>query len=196
MIQITRKIMSVAALLALPLVGLASTAAHASGGTVWDRLSQCESTGNFSNQDTGGNGHYGGFQFSPQTWASVGGSGDPANASPGEQLSRAKTLLAEAGPGQWACASQVGLTSANGAAEGLSGTDTPAATPQAVQHVQQQSTPQTSQPVAPASTGSTHTVQACDTFWALSGGNVTAIEAANPGVNPNDLQIGSQLNLP
>lgn len=121
----------------------ASVTASGGGGTVWDRLAQCESTGNFGNQDTGGNGHFGGFQFSPETWASVGGSGNPANASPGEQLTRAKILLAEAGPGQWEC--QVGLTRANGAAEGLSGvgggSSTPAPAPAPAVAPQAQSVP-------------------------------------------------------
>jgi cell wall-associated NlpC family hydrolase len=84
---------------------------------VWDRLAACESSGNFHNQDTGNNGHFGGFQFSPATWRGVGGTGNPANASTAEQLRRAKILLARSGPGQWEC--KVGLTKASGAAQGL-----------------------------------------------------------------------------
>lgn len=105
--------------------------ASAATTTVWDRLAQCESSGNFADMDSGGNGHYGGFQFSLSTWASVGGTGNPADATPAEQLLRAKELLATAGPGQWSCAGQAGLTQANGAAEGLSilgDTTTPPAT--------------------------------------------------------------------
>lgn len=98
------------------LVG-AQSATAVSGSTVWDRLAQCESSGNFKNNDTGNNGHYGGFQFSPATWRSVGGVGSPADASIAEQLKRAKILLARSGPGQWEC--KVGLTKANGAAQGL-----------------------------------------------------------------------------
>ncbi len=96
----------------------ATTEAHsASAGTVWDRLARCESSGDFHNRDTGRNGHYGGFQFSLSTWHSVGGSGNPADASVAEQLKRAKILLARSGPGQWEC--KVGLTKTNGAAQGL-----------------------------------------------------------------------------
>ena len=40
------------------------------------------------NADTG-NGYYGGMQFTLYTWRSVGGTGDPARASPREQLRRA-----------------------------------------------------------------------------------------------------------
>lgn len=97
----------------------ASGEAHSAPvSTVWDRLAQCESSGNFHNRDTGHNGHFGGFQFSPATWRSVGGTGNPADASVAEQLKRAKILLARSGPSQWEC--KVGLTKANGAAQGLS----------------------------------------------------------------------------
>jgi len=99
------------------LVGAAGAPTAAASSTVWDRLAQCESSGNFVNQDTGHNGHYGGFQFSPATWKSVGGLGSPASATPAEQLKRAKILLARSGPGQWEC--KVGLTKVNGARETL-----------------------------------------------------------------------------
>ncbi len=99
------------------LVTASQTAHAASTSTVWDKLAQCESSGNFTNRDTGHNGHFGGFQFSPATWASVGGRGNPADASVTEQLKRAKILLARSGPGQWEC--KVGLTKAFGAAQGL-----------------------------------------------------------------------------
>ena len=95
--------------------------------TVWDKLAQCESSGNFKNRDTGNNGHFGGFQFSLATWRSVGGTGNPADASVAEQLKRAKILLARSGPGQGEC--KVGLTKANGAAQGLTVLGTPKATP-------------------------------------------------------------------
>jgi hypothetical protein len=35
------------------------------------------------------------------TWRSVGGSGDPVNASPGKQTYHAKVLYSRAGRGQW-----------------------------------------------------------------------------------------------
>jgi cell wall-associated NlpC family hydrolase len=103
---------------------VASGEAYSASGssTVWDRLAQCESSGNFANRDTGHNGHFGGFQFSPSTWRSVGGSGNPADASPAEQLKRAKILLAQPGPlfNKWVCAPTAGLTRALGASQGLS----------------------------------------------------------------------------
>jgi hypothetical protein len=39
----------------------------------WDAVAQAESSGNWSNADTGHNGHYGGLQFAPATWAAYGG---------------------------------------------------------------------------------------------------------------------------
>jgi hypothetical protein len=41
------------------------------------------------------------FQFTYATWASVGGTGDPAAASAAEQEMRAAILYRRDGPGQW-----------------------------------------------------------------------------------------------
>jgi resuscitation-promoting factor RpfB len=60
---------------------------------VWGRLAQCESNGNWSANT--GNGYYGGLQFHPQTWRSVGGSGLPHEASRSEQIYRAQRLLSQ-----------------------------------------------------------------------------------------------------
>lgn len=63
-------------------------------------IAQCESGGNPS--AIGGGGLYRGlFQFNRQTWASVGGAGDPAAASVAEQYKRAAILYARSGAGQW-----------------------------------------------------------------------------------------------
>ena len=75
---------------------------------VWDRLAQCESNGNW--QANTGNGYYGGLQFHPDTWRSVGGSGLPHQHSRAEQIRRAQILLDRSGWGQWpACSSRLGL---------------------------------------------------------------------------------------
>jgi hypothetical protein len=63
-----------------------------SGGGLWDAVAQAESSGNWSNQDTGHNGHYGGLQFSPETWAAYGGQGNPADASREEQIAIANRV--------------------------------------------------------------------------------------------------------
>jgi hypothetical protein len=62
-------------------------------------IAACESGGNPAT-DTG-NGFYGKYQFDLQTWAAVGGSGNPAHASEAEQDRRATMLYAQAGPSPW-----------------------------------------------------------------------------------------------
>lgn len=76
--------------------------AESTGNTVWDKIAQCESGGNW--QTNTGNGYYGGLQFSAATWHSVGGSGLPSDNSREEQIKRAKILQARSGWGQWGCA--------------------------------------------------------------------------------------------
>jgi hypothetical protein len=63
-------------------------------------IAQCESGGN--PRAIGGGGTYRGlFQFDRGTWASVGGSGDPAAASAEEQYRRAAMLYARSGAAPW-----------------------------------------------------------------------------------------------
>ena len=78
--------------------GESSGGAAPSGG--FAALAQCESGGN--PRATNPSGKYRGlYQFSRETWASVGGSGDPAAASVAEQTKRAQILLNRSGAGQW-----------------------------------------------------------------------------------------------
>ena len=70
-------------------------------GLNWAALAKCESGGNPRAVNPAG--YYGLYQFSLSTWASVGGSGNPINASPAEQLYRAKLLYKRGGAGQWGC---------------------------------------------------------------------------------------------
>jgi LysM repeat protein len=75
---------------------------------VWDRLAQCESSGDWSINT--GNGYYGGLQFALSSWEWVGGSGYPHEASKAEQIARAEILLERQGWDAWpACSSQLGL---------------------------------------------------------------------------------------
>ena len=75
-----------------------SGAAAPSGG--FAALANCESGGNPSAVSSTGK-YRGLYQFSRETWASVGGSGDPAAASAAEQTKRAQMLLSRSGAGQW-----------------------------------------------------------------------------------------------
>ncbi|MBM0127092.1 transglycosylase family protein [Pimelobacter simplex] len=80
-----------------------------SGNTVWDRLAQCESGGNWHINT--GNGYYGGLQFNLGTWRANGGTGYPHQASREEQI-RVATRLRDAagGYGPWpGCAAKLGL---------------------------------------------------------------------------------------
>jgi hypothetical protein len=81
------------------------------GGSVWDRLAQCESGGNWSVNS--GNGFYGGLQFMHSTWVSVGGrqyAEYPHQASREQQIAAGEALVARAGWGQWpACSRKLGL---------------------------------------------------------------------------------------
>ncbi|MFN8200477.1 MAG: ubiquitin-like domain-containing protein [Nakamurella multipartita] len=74
-------------------------------GVNWDGLAYCESTNNphAVNNPAGYLSTYGLFQFDLPTWASVGGSGNPGDASPEEQLTRAKLLYQSRGLEPWLC---------------------------------------------------------------------------------------------
>jgi soluble lytic murein transglycosylase-like protein len=74
--------------------GGATTPAHLQA------IADCESGGN--PRAIGGGGAYRGkYQFDRGTWASVGGSGDPAAAPEAEQDKRAAMLYARAGAAPW-----------------------------------------------------------------------------------------------
>jgi resuscitation-promoting factor RpfB len=85
-----------------------SSGSSTPSGSVWDKLAQCESGGNWSINT--GNGYYGGLQFSLSTWRAYGGSGYPHKASREEQIRIAKKVQAADGWGAWpACTSKLGL---------------------------------------------------------------------------------------
>jgi LysM repeat protein len=80
----------------------------AAGGTVWDRLAQCESGGNWSINT--GNGFYGGLQFTQSSWHAAGGSGSPQNASRADQIRVAERLQQMQGWGAWpTCSAKIGV---------------------------------------------------------------------------------------
>ncbi|WP_301416908.1 resuscitation-promoting factor [Yaniella sp.] len=88
-----------------------SSAPSVANGSVWDRLAECESGGNWSTNT--GNGYHGGLQFNPTTWNSMGGdqyapTADKATRE--QQIAVASKLQSQAGWGQWpACTSAMGL---------------------------------------------------------------------------------------
>ena len=85
-----------------------TTGGGAGDDGVWAQLAQCESGGNPKTNT--GNGFYGMYQFTLETWQSLGGTGYPHEADAATQTAMAKKLQAQAGWGQWpGCADKLGL---------------------------------------------------------------------------------------
>src|SRR5262245_24201014 len=80
-------------------------------GSIWDRLAQCESGGNWSLNST----FDGGLQFSPSTWTAMGGPTQYAyQASRTQQIAVAQRLWEIQGWGAWpGCANKLGLWGSN-----------------------------------------------------------------------------------
>ena len=88
--------------------GSKSTNGGPVGDDVWAKLAQCESGGR--PETNTGNGFYGMYQFTLETWQSLGGTGYPHEADAATQTAMAKKLQAQAGWGQWpGCADKLGL---------------------------------------------------------------------------------------
>ncbi len=88
------------------------SAPEVSDGSVWDRLAECESGGDWSTNT--GNGYYGGLQFDKSTWDAYGGdqyAEYPHEASREEQIATAEKVRdSRGGYGAWpSCSSQLGL---------------------------------------------------------------------------------------
>jgi peptidoglycan hydrolase-like protein with peptidoglycan-binding domain len=78
----------------------ARRAAAGGAGPLLARIAACESRGDPHAVSADGQ-YRGKYQFSPETWRTVGGSGDPAAAPESEQDRRAAMLLRRAGPSAW-----------------------------------------------------------------------------------------------
>lgn len=65
-----------------------------------ERIKQCESGGDYTAVSPSGR-YRGAYQFDQRTWESVGGTGDPAAASPAEQDARAAELQRRRGSAPW-----------------------------------------------------------------------------------------------
>ncbi len=89
----------------------AAAAPSVAGGSVWDRLAQCEAGGNWAINT--GNGYSGGLQFAPGTWTGNGGGAyapTAAQASREQQIAIAEKIVAKSGYNAWpACADKLGL---------------------------------------------------------------------------------------
>lgn len=89
-----------------PSAGSASGAGiNTANAAMWDRIAQCESSGNWSINT--GNGYYGGLQFDIPSWLANGGDDfapRPDLASREEQITVANRYYAKAGLRPWGCA--------------------------------------------------------------------------------------------
>ena len=85
--------------------------AQAAALRTWDRLAQCESSGNW--RINTGNGYYGGLQFSGPTWRAFGGrkfARFAHRATKRQQIKVAERVRRQQGWGAWpACSSKLGL---------------------------------------------------------------------------------------
>jgi LysM repeat protein len=129
--------------------------AEAAPASVWDKIAQCESGGNWSTNT--GNGYSGGLQFSPSTWRAYGGSGSASSASREEQIAVAERVLAAQGWGAWpVCSRKAGASgySASPGAPVRASAPAPKATPKAA-------------PTAAPATGG-YTVHAGDTLSSIA----------------------------
>jgi len=71
---------------------------------MWDKIAQCESSGNWSINS--GNGYYGGLQFDIRTWIGAGGGAYAPNASlatKAQQIDIANRIYAQRGLQPWGC---------------------------------------------------------------------------------------------
>src|SRR5207249_12098648 len=88
-----------------------AAAAHAATSDQWDRVAQCESSGNWAANT--GNGYYGGLQFTQSTWEGYGGTAYASRAdlaSESAQKAVANRVLASQGGGGWpVCSRQAGV---------------------------------------------------------------------------------------
>ena len=80
--------------------GSSGKSAPSKSGAGLAGIRQCESSGDYGAVSSSGK-YRGAYQFDQSTWESVGGSGDPAAASPAEQDKRAAALQQQRGSSPW-----------------------------------------------------------------------------------------------
>ncbi len=175
----------------------AAPAANAATDATWDRVAQCESSGNWSINT--GNGFSGGLQFTPSTWRAFGGAQFAEladHASREQQIVVAERVLAGQGWGAWpVCSRKAGAVGQ-------------AATPRSAPGAQlgAKLAPAKPAPVAQAPRALTATVDEYvvlrgDTLSGIASGQHVAggwqaILAKNPGLkNPDRISVGQHLSL-
>jgi hypothetical protein len=106
--MITR-VLAVSALTGLLTLTTTTTAVADPTPDAWAQLRTCESGDNYTIVSANGR-YYGAYQFNLTTWHSVGGTGNPTDATPTEQDYRALYLYRMRGWQPWTCARTLHLT--------------------------------------------------------------------------------------
>lgn len=172
------------AVVGAPLVTL-MPAANAATDSTWDKLAQCESTGNWAANT--GNGFSGGLQFTKSTWQAFGG-GEYASsahqASRAEQIAVAEKVLAEQGWNAWpSCSKKVGASGSSTPREVESSSDTPERV--------RLSAPAPAATPAPAAPGASYVVKSGDTLGQIAAAHGiadwTTLLAKNPGLGDGQM---------
>lgn len=172
---------------------LTATGAQAAPVDTWEKVAQCESSGNWHANT--GNGHYGGLQFSASSWSAAGGTEYAPRADQAgkdQQIAVAEKLLKMQGPGAWQCAG-AGNLSAGGSSpdvhpdgdrsSGSVSRQAPRHRPQQDQQSQQPSPERKSAP------GADYTVRHGDTLAGIAAKHGTSwqkLYAANKSVIGHD----------
>jgi hypothetical protein len=192
----TRAVASGLAVAALAAAGIAFGAApaNAASTSTWDKIANCESSGNWA-IDTG-NGYYGGLQFSLSTWHAFGGAGNPANAGKSTQIAIAEKVLASQGWGAWpACSSRLGLSGHSGSISAAHSVKVKSKAHHVTHH-------KAKHKAHIKLSGKTYTVKSGDTMAKIAKklhvkGGWHRLADANPAVhNVNLIFVGQHLHLP
>ncbi|WP_374228407.1 transglycosylase family protein [Streptomyces sp. CNQ085] len=105
---------------------VAAGSANAAPAAVWEKVAECESSGNWSINT--GNGYYGGLQFSQSSWEAAGGTEYAPRAdlaTKQQQIAAGERLLELQGPGAWpTCGPAAGLGRDSGGPDSVPATQT------------------------------------------------------------------------
>lgn len=173
----------------IPLI--AAGTANAASVDTWDRVAQCESSGNW--QINTGNGFYGGVQFTQSSWAAAGGLQYAPRAdlaTKEQQIRTAERLLDMQGPGAWpVCSVRAGLTN-----DGVNPyTSTPPPAPESP--AQQPPPPPPVEAPAPPTEAGTYTVRPGDWLSKIARDELGDIDLWHKLYDANRDVVGDDPNL-